>query len=292
MGMLWGPGRWLPFDPIRRPLSEYTTIKIGGPAYIIKVSTTEELQHAFCHLRKNGVTPRILGKGSNIIANDRGIDDPVIIMKGFSSCRVHEDEWTFEARYNLQEAVVRTALSGYSGMEHLGGIPATIGGAVYMNAGGKYGDISQNLFSVTVMDEQGDIRTLRRAEIPFRYRSWGLGKQIVLEATFKLRKEDPDKTFKRYREINEEKKRSQPLKEPSAGCVFKNGKNYKAACLIDQAGLKGFRVGGAMVSKKHANFIVNVGGATAEDVYKVIEHVIETVNDRFGVTLELEVELW
>lgn len=292
MGMLWGHGSWLPFDPVRRPLSEYTTIRIGGPAYLIKVSNVEELQHAYHHLRRSEVTPKILGKGSNIIASDSGIDTPVIIMKGFSACKEHEDEWTFEARYNLQEAVVRTALAGYSGIEHLGGIPASVGGAIYMNAGGKYGDIAQNLFSVTVMDDKGVVRTLKRAEIPFRYRSWGLGKQIVLEGTFKLKRDDPDRTFSRYRDINEEKKRTQPLKEPSAGCIFKNGESYKAAQLIDQAGLKGYRVGGAMVSKIHANFIVNLGGARAEDVYRVIEHVIETVNKKFGVTLELEVELW
>jgi UDP-N-acetylmuramate dehydrogenase len=181
---------------------------------------------------------------------------------------------------------------GLSGIEALTGIPGSIGGAVKMNAGGNFGDIGAAIETVTLMDNQGNICEKSKPELMFDYRSTNITAQFIINATLKLASADPEQIMRTVKEIWIYKKNSQPLNTRNCGCVFKNPRGVSAGALIDRAGLKGLRIGGAVVSEKHANFIIAEDGCKSRDVVRLIDAIKERVKEQFGIELELEIEIW
>jgi len=193
---------------------------------------------------------------------------------------------------NLPKLIRTVALSGFGGLEALAGIPGTVGGAVMMNAGGKYGDISDTIRSLTTMAFDGTITKYMRGDVEFEYRRCNLSEQIVIEVEFQLNESKIEIVLEKMDKIYNEKQESQPLGTFNAGSIFKNAAEYKAAELIDKANLKGLKVGGAVVSEKHANFIVNTGNATSTDILDLIKIIKETIKKKYDVSLEEEIHIW
>jgi UDP-N-acetylmuramate dehydrogenase len=215
----------------------------------------------------------IFGKGTNLLVGDNGVKGVVIHLGGINFKNVERD-----GRYvlagggvNLPKLIRTVALSGFGGLEALAGIPGTVGGAVMMNAGGKYGDISDTIRSLTTMTFDGTITKYMRGDVEFEYRRCNLSEQIVIEVEFQLSESKIEIVLEKMDKIYNEKQESQPLGTFNAGSIFKNASEYKAAELIDKANLKGLKVGGAVVSEKHANFIVNTGKATSTDILELIK---------------------
>lgn len=271
--------------PVRfhHPLGPYTTLKVGGPAeFFIEPRSEEEIAGVSRAARECEVPFRMLGSGANLLVRDEGVPGAVVRLTRLA----RRDGLRVQAGYSLPKLVKETVAQGLAGLECLAGVPATVGGAVAMNAGGRHGEIAGALRSVDVLTPQGSIRTLLREEVGFRYRGTALAGAVVLAAEFDLR---PDPGVReRYEAILGDKKRSQPLGSPNAGCMFKNPPGDAAGRIIDRCGLKGERVGCAHVSRKHANFIINEGGATAADILRLIDRIRRKV----PVPLELEVLVW
>jgi len=248
-----------------------------------------------------GVAWFAVGLGSNILLPDEGLEALVIRMgKGLDSMRHDQEHWTLGAGLPAPLAARRTAEAGFAGLHIFVGVPGTVGGGVYMNAGCHGGDWSEVVQRVTVVDGSGHDAVLGRNDIPFTYRRSGLDGRIVLETTVRLRQEEPARLEEAVAEMFEWRQRGTPFNQPCCGSVFKNpaGPSWKqengprtAGQLIEAAGLKGFSVGAAQVSPMHANYFVNTGGATASDVRRLIEHVQTVVEQRFAIRLEPEVKL-
>lgn len=271
--------------PVRReePLAPYTTLKVGGPAeYFVEPRDPEELARVLAAARECDVPVRVLGSGANLLVRDAGVRGAVVRLTHLNRRR----GWTVEAGYGLPRLVKESVGAGLAGLECLAGVPAAVGGAVRMNAGGRHGEIAGAVRAVDVVTFEGAARRLRRDEVGFRYRGTALEGAVVVAVEFELR-HDPE-AARRYHEILAAKKASQPLGVPSAGCMFKNPPGGHAGRLIDECGLKGARAGRAHISRKHANFIVNDGGATADDVLRLVD----LVRRRVPVPLELEVLVW
>jgi UDP-N-acetylmuramate dehydrogenase len=277
------------------PLARHTWYRLGGPArYFIRPRTVEELQEAARRCLDNDIPMYVLGLGANLLVGDEGVNGAVF--------RLDEEEWRrvkydgaaamVGAGVDLQKLILRTVRQGLAGLETLAGIPGTIGGAVRMNAGGKFGDIGAVISRVQVMDAQGTLYERTRDDLVFEYRHTNIAAQFILGATLELDEEDPERIMKRTKEIWMYKRNSQPLNTKSAGCMFKNPRGLSAGALIDQAGLKGFKVGGAEVSDKHANFIIAHPGATADDVLKLVKIIKEKVYEKNEIHLETEVQMW
>ena len=283
------------------PVGRYSTYRIGGPATVLLPSAPEDVGAALTLAREAGVPWFAIGLGSNLLLPDEGLDALVIRLgKGLDRLEQNGDDCTVGAGLPAPIAARRTAETGFAGLHIFVGVPGTVGGGVYMNAGCHGGDWSEIVERVTVVDSAGKDAVLARADIPFTYRRSGLEGRIVLEATVRLRQEDQAQLDEAIAEMFEWRQKGTPFNQPCCGSVFKNpaGPSWKqaggertAGQLIEAAGLKGFRIGGAQVSPMHANYIVNAGTATAVDVKKVIDHVQRTVQDRFGVKLEPEVKL-
>ena len=283
------------------PLGRYSTYRIGGPATVLLPKTGEDVGQALKLAHEAGVPCFALGLGSNILLPDEGLDALVIRMgKGLD--RIHREgaTWTVGAGLPAPLAARRTAEAGFAGLHIFVGVPGTVGGGVYMNAGCHGGDWSEVVRQVIVVDRSGRDSVLPRKEIPFSYRRSGLEGRIVLETTVALRPEEPHRLEEAVSEMFEWRQQGTPFNQPCCGSVFKNpaGPSWKredgprtAGQLIEAAGLKGFAVGGAQVSPMHANYFVNTGGAKAAEVRKLIEHVQGVVYERFGVKLEPEVKL-
>ena len=277
------------------PLAPKTWYKIGGPArWFIQPRNPDELRDAALRCLESNIPIYVLGLGANLLVGDNGVDGAVF--------RLEEDHWRrvkFEQTHvevgagaDIQKFVLRSVRQGLAGVECLAGIPGTIGGAVRMNAGGKFGDIGAVITSVQVMDAQGAIYERTKDDLVFDYRSTNIVAPFILSATLDLEEEDPDRIMQRTKEIWMYKRNSQPLNTKNCGCIFKNPRGLSAGALIDQAGLKGLRVGGAEVSTKHANFIVAYPGCKADDVMKLVKIVREKVYDKHQITLESEVKVW
>ena len=237
---------------------------------------------------------RVLGGGANVLIRDDGFDGVVISLddKPFQQVEINGEQVRAGAGVDLMTLVRDCCRLGLAGMEGLAGIPGTVGGAIRMNAGGRFGDISQTVETVEVIDSSARRKVLSKAEVGFAYRRTNLGGAVVTAATFRLQQQDPDEVNSRFKDYWRLKKESQPMAEHSAGCVFANPQGDSAGRLIDQAGLKGAHCGKARVSDHHANFIVADQGATAADVLRLIERIRGTVRERFGVELELEIDIW
>jgi len=277
------------------PLARHTWYKIGGPArYFIRPRTPEELQAAAARCAENNIPIFVLGLGANLLISDEGVDGAVVRFDQDYWRRVKFEESMLDvgAGVDMQKLILRTVRQGLAGIECLAGIPGTIGGGIRMNAGGKYGDIGAFVQTVTVMDSQGTIFQRTRDDLIFDYRHTNINAKFILGATLSLEEDDPQRIMKRTKEIWMYKQNSQPLNTKNAGCVFKNPRGLSAGALIDQAGLKGLRVGGAEISQKHANFIIAHPGCAADDVKRMIGIIKEKVWEKNEIVLETEVQIW
>ena len=278
-------------------MAKHTSFRIGGGAEVMAFPKTEtELAELLKVSALLDCKCAILGAGTNVLAPDEGITGLVICLKdcldgmeALSDTRIR-----VMAGVTMSRAAVFAANLGLSGLEFAHGIPGTIGGGIYMNAGAYGGEISQVCDRVKVMDRQGNPRWLRNAEMGFSYRHSVLetADDLVIAAEFTLTPAEPEAIKARMKELIGKRSASQPLNLPSAGSAFKRPKGGYAAALIDQAGLKGFRVGNAGISDKHAGFAVNLGGATANDVKELLQTVSDRVFEQTGIRLEPEIRIW
>jgi UDP-N-acetylmuramate dehydrogenase len=278
------------------PMSRHTSFRIGGAVRaMLFPGTVEELRGFVATLREEGVEPLIIGNGTNLLVEDGELD--LVVVKthdGLSHIRLTgETEITAGCGVLLSRLAVFAQERGLSGLEFAHGIPGTLGGAVLMNAGAYGGEMKHVVVKTTALAPDGEIVEIEGEAHGFAYRKSRFEEsgEIVLESTLSLDKKDPGGIAREMETLLRRRRESQPLHLPSAGSAFKRPKTGYAAALIDEAGLKGFRIGGAAVSEKHAGFIVNLGGATFEDVLAVMEHVRETVLARCGVELEPEVKI-
>jgi len=277
------------------PLQKYTSFRTGGAAEIfVEPVDTSELKRVLRFCKEEQKKVFVFGKGTNLLVNDNGVKGMVIHLGGvdFNNVEIDDRYVLSGAGVNLSELIRTVALHGLGGLEVLAGIPGTVGGAVMMNAGGKYGDISDTIRSLTTMTFDGRIIQHKRGDVEFAYRGCNLTEQIVIEAEFQLNESKREVVLEKMDEIYKEKKKKQPFGTFNAGSIFKNTPQYRAAELIDKAGLKGFKVGGAVVSEKHANFIVNTGNATSADILELIEVIKETIKKKYKVSLEEEIHIW
>ena len=276
------------------PMSRHTTFRVGGPADVLFLPESEEqLLQALSIAREAGVPCFVIGNGSNLVVKDGGIRGLVIALgEGMAAIARAGETLTAWAGASLARVSAYAQASGLSGLEFASGIPGTLGGGCAMNAGAYGGQLSDVLVDARVLLD-GVVRTLTVEEMQMGYRtSLPLRRGgIVISARFALTPDDPEAIAARMRELNARRRDKQPLNYPSAGSTFKRPEGYFAGALIEQAGLKGKRVGGAQVSEKHAGFIVNTGGATAADILTLIGTVQDEVADRFGVRLETEVRI-
>jgi len=275
-------------------LGRYTTYRIGGPArYFLSPGEVDDVAKALQFAQEKGVPWVVLGLGSNVLVKDGGFPGLVIRMgKGLDRFEMKGATAIVGAGLPTPLLARRTADAGFAGVERFIGIPGTVGGGVYMNAGCHGAEFAEVVTEVTVMDPAGKVKQLTRKQVPFKYRTSGLGQVIVLEAKLSLGEESPAKLKELQSRLLRWRKVGTPFDQPCCGSVFKNPSGQRTAgMLIEEAGLKGFRIGGAHVSILHANYIVNTGNATASDVLKVIDHVRKTVSKKLSVDLELEVKV-
>ena len=279
------------------PMAKHTSFRIGGPVEVMAFpKTADELSKILKVSALLDVQPVILGAGTNVLAPDAGIRGLVICLKDCLEGMEQLDDTAIRvmAGVTMTRAAVFASNLGLSGLEFAHGIPGTVGGGVYMNAGAYGGEICQVCKSVDVMDLRGNIRTFSNAEMGFSYRHSVLEEQagIVISADFALVPKDAQQIRDTMKELMGKRSGSQPLDKPSAGSAFKRPVGGYAAALIDQAGLKGFQVGGAAISTKHAGFAVNMGDATAADVKELLRQVSDKVYEKSGIRLEPEVRIW
>ena len=274
-------------------MSEHTTFKVGGPAdlYVIPESF-EELRDVLLACDEAGEKRFVLGRGSDLLVADEGYRGVIVAVgDGLVGVSVDGTQMTCQAGVDLREASEMACELGLSGLEFACGIPGSVGGACFMNAGAYGGCVADVLESVRVLLPDGSQETLAVDELELGYRKSRVASEglVVLAATFGLEKGDPEKIRATMDDLTRRREEKQPLELASAGSTFKRPEGHFAGKLIMDAGLQGFRVGGAEVSRKHAGFVVNTGGATAADVHAVIEHVQDEVERQFGVRLEPEV---
>lgn len=277
------------------PMKNHTSFKLGGPAEkFIEPKDTTELIEAIKSLRGQDIPYYIIGNGSNLLISDKGLKGAIVkIGESFGSISINEDMIITESGILLSTLSKMAAREGLTGMEFASGIPGSLGGAVTMNAGAYGGEMKDVIEWVEVLDWNLNLKRLKNDEMKFMYRKSVIEpvKHIVLGCCIRLKKGNPDEINNRMAELAEKRKTKQPLHLPSAGSTFKRPEGYFAGKLIEDAGLKGFSVGGAQVSPLHCGFVVNNGDATAKDVYELIRHVQKTVFEKFNVMLEPEVKI-
>lgn len=274
-------------------LAPLTHVRIGGPAAMFVEPVTEEATGAVVRIcRELGVPLLTLGGGSNLLVSDSGVPGVVLSLERFNRLVRNDCEITAGAGVSLASLMRATRDVGLAGLEVLCGIPATVGGAVAMNAGTAQGETFDRLKSVTVVDPDGEVRVLARDEMQPRYRDGGLGVSIVVSATFELEEDDPKTIFARFEESLRRRNATQPVAMRSVGCVFKNPEGCAAGKLIEEAGCKLMRRGAISVSGLHANYFVNDGGGTSADFLQLMEDVRLRVLAHSGVELASEVRVW
>lgn len=276
---------------VNRPLSQLSTFGIGGPArFFTEVQKIEELQSLLKYCHEKTLPFFIVGKGSNCLFDDRGFDGLVVLNK-IAFCQF---EWPIVhvgAGYSFSLLGTQTARKGWSGLEFASGIPGSVGGAVYMNAGASGAETCQTLIEVVYVDEQGDLEILKRDQLVFSYRCSPFQNRKGAIAAAKFLLSPFEEARKKQLGIIDYRTRTQPYSDKSAGCVFRNPdpESHSAGALIQQCGLKGKRIGGAEISTMHANFIVNKDNATSQDVRQLAGEVKRTVKEKTGIDLEMEV---
>ena len=274
-----------------RLLKDLTTFGIGGPSqYFLEVQTIPQLQEAIRYCGAKGLRYFVLGKGSNTLFHDRGFEG-LVIHNRILFCEENGDEFYVGAGYSFSLLGTQTARKGWAGLEFASGIPGSVGGAVYMNAGANGGETFNCLTEVTYIDEAGDLQILSKHQMQWSYRfsSFQQKKGAIVAARFKLT--PSGEARQKQLKIVDYRTKTQPYDDQSAGCIFRNTRQAPAAALIDKSGLKGFLIGGAEVSPKHANFIVNRQEATAQNVIDLAQHVKKVVLEKTGVDLEMEIRV-
>lgn len=277
-------------------LSKHTTMKIGGPADILFIpSSIENLQKAIRTIQTYQVPVTAIGKGSNLLVRDGGIEGVVIkLSDGLDHLVVNGNIVTVGGGYPLVKLATVMSRQGLSGLEFAGGIPASVGGAVYMNAGAHKSDFSKILLSAKVLLPNGDIREFTNSEMNYSYRTSILQKEmqgICIEATLQLVEGSKEASIAEMKKNKDYRKNTQPWNLPCAGSIFRNPLPQFAGKLIEEAGLKGYLLGGAQISPMHGNFIVNTGNATAKDVLELIRYVQKVIFEKFQVRLNTELEI-
>ncbi len=277
------------------PMREHTSFHVGGGAQIFVRPYSEEALAVGLDLCREYELPRyILGKGTNLLVSDTGVKGVVFDMTALTGWRFDGDSLFALSGSLLRNLAKAAAERSLSGLEFAHGIPGTLGGALTMNAGAYGGEMKDITESVRLMDAKGQIREISAAEMDFGYRHSRMegSDDIILSAVLRVRPGEREAIEARMRELGERRREKQPLEYPSAGSTFKRPAGHFAGQLIEEAGLKGFAVGGAQVSEKHAGFVINTGRATARDVYTLCEEVTRRVREHSGVELEREVRLW
>jgi UDP-N-acetylmuramate dehydrogenase len=285
----------------REALGRYSSYRIGGPATVLLPAVPEDVGRALRFAAEEGVPWFALGLGSNLLLPDAGLDALVIRLgKGLDALTREGTRWRIGAGLPAPIAARRTAEAGLAGLHRFVGVPGTVGGGVYMNAGCHGGEWADVVAQVTVVDAAGADRALARREIPFAYRRSGLEGYLVLDATVELQPDSPARLSAEVAELFRWRQEGTPFNQPCCGSVFKNpaGPSWKraegprtAGQLLEASGLKGYRIGGAEISRMHANYFVNTGAATAADVRALIAHARDLVERQFGVRLETEVKV-
>jgi len=275
-------------------LKKHTTYGIGGPAdLMIFPKSKQDLIKVIEIINKNKIQLTILGSGSNVLVSDNGIRGAVISLKNsLKKIEVDDNILYAECGTMLGKIVKHAVKNNLIGLENLNGVPGTLGGALIMNAGAWGGEISENLIHVEVINSKSEIQKIQKKDLNFSYRQSSFNKDdILLSAKFNLQKADKDVIKDNFIEAQSGRKKSQPLNKRSAGSLFKNPKNNSAGKLLDEAGLKGFSIGDAKISEKHANFFINDGDASSRDMLMLIKKAHKEVKDKFNVNLSLEVKL-
>jgi UDP-N-acetylmuramate dehydrogenase len=287
------------------PLAKMTWYGVGGAAeFLARPANEQQLSELMMQCATSEIPIRVLGSGANLLVSDEGVKGIVVKLDhaNFSTLKIDGTTVTVGAGFDLAKLVLETAHAGLAGLEVLAGIPASVGGAVRMNAGGKFGEIGPVVSKVRVMDTHGEIYDRHRDDLVFGYRKSNIKAPIILDVEFDLSQDEPNGLMQQVKEIFMYKKNTQPLAEDSAGCAFKNPVmtepdtnpylSYSAGKLIDMAELKGFAIGGANISQRHANFVIAGDGCTASDIIKLLDHVYQTVLEKYGVRLQREIVIW
>lgn len=278
---------------IDEDMKNHTSFKTGGSAdLLVEPGNILELQSLIKYLVQEKIPYITLGQGSNTIVSDQGIRDIVIkIGRNMSKCIVTKETVLAEAGAVLSDVTLEAQTNGLSGMEFASGIPGTVGGAVFMNAGAFGGEIKDILEEVFVLSQGGEFVIRKKEQLELGYRSSIMQKNgdLIISAKFQLVQGDPEEIKNKMDELKSRRETTQPLEYHSAGSIFKRPEGHFTGKLIQDAGLKGFQIGGAQVSEKHAGFIINAGGATTSDIINLIKHIQQEVKARFGVDLETEV---
>jgi len=280
---------------VDQPLAPLTWLKVGGLAqYVVQPRDADELEAVVRYCHEEGIPIRLLGGGSNVLVRDEGVSGAVLRLTSpaFGDVTVNGTRAHAGCGALLSHLISETVRHGLAGLETLVGIPGTVGGALRGNAGGRSGDIGQFVCGVTVLTGRGERFVRREDELSFAYRSSSINELVIISGEFQLHEDSPDEITRRMRKLWIMKKATQPLGSQSAGCIFKNPRGLSAGALLEQAGLKGTRIGGAEISDRHANFLVTHPEATSDDAVRLIDLAQSRVSDQFGVDLELEIQIW
>ena len=279
-------------------MKNHTSFKIGGPAeFYIKIKSIEELQKILKFAKKENIKITIVGNGSNILVSDKGIDG-IVIRTNLKEIKIKDIEQnkveiTVDDATPIGFLAQKLLKDEITGFEEISGIPGTIGGAILMNAGAHEKEIKDIVTEVTAIDYEGKIHKFTNEESEFTYRNskFSEGNYIILQAKMVLKKGNAKDIKAKMDEYAQYRKEKQPIEYPSAGSTFKRGTDFITAKLIDEAGLKGYSVGGAKISEKHAGFIINAGNATAQDVLDLAKYVTDKVYEKFGKKIEFEIKI-
>lgn len=276
-------------------MKDYTTMKIGGPADIlIEPNTTFQIKNIVEIAKSTNTKLTIIGNGSNLLVRDKGIRGIVIVLKdNFSKIKIEDNIASAQAGATLRNTAIKSFENNLTGMEPVSGIPGTVGGAIIMNAGAYGAEMKDIVKSVTCMDKEGNIFNYSNQEMDFSYRHSLASENdlIVLEVSFELEVGNHDEIIEKFEDFDFKRSSRQPLDKNSAGSTFKRPEGHFASKLIDDAGLRGYTVGRAMVSEKHAGFLINIDNSSCENMLKLISDVQKIVYDKFNVRLEREVKL-
>jgi UDP-N-acetylmuramate dehydrogenase len=279
---------------VEAPMRQFTSIKVGGPAdSLFFPKDVDELRKLVRYARRKSIPFFILGKGTNLVVRDKGVRGWVIsLTQGMKKIQLNGEVVEAEGGLPLQRLVQFTIQKGLTGLEPFFGIPGTVGGGLAMNAGAWGAELKDVLRSITLMKDDGEVVERSRPRLKFSYRRLDLPSSwIILKGRFQLKKGKKEEILERVKSYSEMRKRTQPLDSPSAGSIFKNPKESPAGKWIEEAGLKGFRMGQAMISDRHANFIINLGKATAGEVIDLMELVERKIYEKKGISLEREVKV-
>lgn len=275
-------------------LKDHTTYKVGGRAICAVVPDDEKsLIVLLKYLKEKNIKYKILGNGSNVIFNNSGYNGVIIKLDSFNNLKIAGNKVIVGAGYPFNKLAIRVSRLGFTGLEFAAGIPGSVGGAVYMNAGAYKSDIGYVLTSIKVLTPSYEVKTMTNKELDFHYRTSFLQKNkdyICLEATITLIKGNSEEIMNLIEERKKRRIETQPLEYPSAGSVFRNPEGDFAGRLVEEIGYKGKSVGGAKVSEKHANFIINNGDATGEDIKKLINEIKDKIKEKYNIELKVEQE--